>query len=65
MFLLVYPLNHLLFCIACIVLHHFSCLIGISILMSGVYWLHLRYYGGDGGHIELHGVGSFLVGLSV
>ena len=33
--------------------------------MSGAYRLHLKYCGGDVAHIELHGVGSFLVGLSV
>ena len=51
MFLLVYPLGHVLFCIACIVLHHFFCRNGITILMSGAYWLHMRCYGGDGGHL--------------
>ena len=61
MFLLVYPLSHLLFYISCIVLRHFFSRIGISILMSVAYWLHLRYSGGDVGSIELHGVGSFLV----
>ena len=59
------PTKHLLFYISCIVLRHFFGRIEISILMSGAYWLHLRYYGGDIGHIELHGVESFLVGLSV
>ena len=44
MFLLIYQLSHLLFCIACIVLHNFFGRIGIS--MSGAYWLHLMYYGG-------------------
>ena len=63
MFLLVYP--HLLFYIPCIVLHNFFGHIWISILMSGAFRLHLRYCGGDVGHIKLHGVGSFLVGLSV
>ena len=63
--LLVYPLGHLLFCTSCIVLHHFFGRIGISILMSGAYWLHSMYYGGDVRHIELHGVGSFLVCLFV
>ena len=33
--------------------------------MSGAYLLHLMYYGGDVRHIELHGVGSFLVCLFV
>ena len=56
MFLLVYPLGHLLFYMSCIVLRHFFGRIGISILMSGAYRLHLRYCGGDVGHIELHGV---------
>ena len=59
MYLLIYPLGHLLFCISCIVLHRFYGLIGISILMSGACWLHLMYSGGDVRHIELHGVGSF------
>ena len=65
MCLLVYPLSHLLFCKACIVFHKFFCRIGISILTSGAYLVHLRYYGGDRGHIELHGVGLFLVVISV
>ena len=51
MFLLVYTLSHLLFYISC--------------LMSGVYRYHLRYCGGYVGHTELHGAGSFQVGLSV
>ena len=33
--------------------------------MSGAYWLYIMYYGGDVRHIELHGVGSFLVCLFV
>ena len=33
--------------------------------MSAAYRLHLRYCGGDVGHSERHGVGSFLVGLYV
>ena len=47
------------------VLRNFFCRIGISILMSVAYLLHLMYYGGDVRHIELHGVGSFLVCVAV
>ena len=49
-YLLVYPLGHLLFCISCIVLRQFFGRIGISILMSGAYLLHLMYHGGDVRH---------------
>ena len=35
MYLLIYPLGHLLFCILCIVLRHFFVRTGNSTLMSG------------------------------
>ena len=38
---------------------------GTSMLMSGACRLHLRYYVGDVGYIEVHDDGSFLVGLSL